>query len=144
MAEVIAETERLILRTWRDEDRPIYLATCNTEAVTRHLNGPATEEEIDAAFARIVKHQNEQGFTFWAIERKSDRVLLGFCGLRIATILGDRSTARSRLVGACAKTRGARPMRVRLRWRRWNGLGPTSMLTESSPSRFLRMSRAGD
>ena len=39
MAEVVAETERLILRTWRDEDRAVYLATCNTPAVTAHLGG---------------------------------------------------------------------------------------------------------
>lgn len=83
MAEVIAETERLILRTWRDEDRPVYLAACNTEAVTAHLNGPAGPEEIDAAFGRIASSQAENGFSFWAIERKSDAALLGYCGLRI-------------------------------------------------------------
>jgi RimJ/RimL family protein N-acetyltransferase len=83
MAEVIAETERLILRNWRDADRPAYLATCNTEAVTAHLNGPASEEEIDAAFDRIAKSQADRGFSFWAIDRKSDGVLLGYCGLRI-------------------------------------------------------------
>lgn len=83
MAEVIAETERLILRTWRDEDRPVYLAACNTAAVTAHLNGPASPEEIDAAFGRIASSQAENGFSFWAIERKSDAALLGYCGLRI-------------------------------------------------------------
>jgi RimJ/RimL family protein N-acetyltransferase len=83
MAEVVAETDRLILRNWRDEDRDAYLATCNTDAVTRHLNGPATEEDIDAAFGRIAKCQAERGFSFWAIERKSDGALLGYCGLRI-------------------------------------------------------------
>ena len=83
MAEVIAETERLILRNWRAADRADYLATCNTEAVTAHLNGPATEEDIDAAFARIAASQREQGFSFWAIERKADGALLGYCGLRI-------------------------------------------------------------
>lgn len=83
MAEVIAETERLILRTWRDEDRVHYLATCNTEAVTRHLDGPSTPKEVDAAVARFQKSQAEHGFSFWAIERKADGALLGFCGLRI-------------------------------------------------------------
>jgi RimJ/RimL family protein N-acetyltransferase len=83
MAEVIAETERLILRNWRESDRPEYLATCNTEAVTAHLNGPASAEDIDAAFARIAKSQDEHGFSFWAIERKTEGALLGYCGLRI-------------------------------------------------------------
>jgi RimJ/RimL family protein N-acetyltransferase len=83
MAEVMVETERLILRNWRETDHAEYLATCNTEAVTAHLNGPATEEEIDAAFVRIATSQRENGFSFWAIERTADGALLGYCGLRI-------------------------------------------------------------
>ncbi|MES2137814.1 MAG: GNAT family N-acetyltransferase [Pseudomonadota bacterium] len=83
MAEAIAETERLILRNWRDEDRADYLATCNTPAVTTHLGGPAKSEDIDSAFERIAKCQAEHGFSFWAIERKVDGALLGYCGLRI-------------------------------------------------------------
>jgi RimJ/RimL family protein N-acetyltransferase len=83
MAELIAETGRLIIRTWRAEDRDAYLATCNTETVTRHLDGPATTEEIDAALVRIAKSQAERGFSFWVVERKIDSELLGYCGLRI-------------------------------------------------------------
>jgi RimJ/RimL family protein N-acetyltransferase len=83
MAEVIAETDRLILRTWCAEDRSVYLVTCNTDAVTRHLDGPASTGDIDAALARIAKSQADHGFSFWAIERKNDRALLGYCGLRI-------------------------------------------------------------
>jgi RimJ/RimL family protein N-acetyltransferase len=87
MADIIAETERLILRNWRDGDRDVYLAVCNTETVTAHLNGPATAEDVDAAFARIANSQNEHGFSFWAIERKADSALLGYCGLRICNDL---------------------------------------------------------
>jgi RimJ/RimL family protein N-acetyltransferase len=83
MSETIVETERLLLRNWWPEDRAVYLATCNTVAVTKHLNGPASPEDIDAAFARIAASQREQGFSFWAIERKADGALLGYCGLRI-------------------------------------------------------------
>jgi RimJ/RimL family protein N-acetyltransferase len=80
---MIAETDRLILRNWRDSDRAEYLATCNTEAVTAYLDGPTAVDDIDAAFARIAKSQRDHGFGFWAIERKSDRALLGYCGLSI-------------------------------------------------------------
>ena len=83
MVEAIVESERLILRNWVPADRHVYLATCNTEAVTAHLNGPATPDEIDAAFARITKSQRDHGFSFWAVERKADGALLGYCGLRI-------------------------------------------------------------
>src|SRR3954454_3945038 len=83
MAEVIAETGRLILRNWRESDRAEYLRTCNTDGVTVYLDGPATPDEVDAAFARIAKSQEDHGFSFWAIERKADGALLGYCGLRI-------------------------------------------------------------
>ena len=78
------ETERLIIRPWRDGDRADYLATCNSPEVTAHLGGPATVEDIDSAIARIQKSQEENGFCFWALERKSDGAFLGYCGLKIA------------------------------------------------------------
>ena len=84
MADVIAETDRLIIRPWKDSDRGEYLGTCNSERVTAHLGGPATIEEIDAAIGRIRKCQEENGFCFWAVERKSDGAFLGYCGLKIA------------------------------------------------------------
>jgi RimJ/RimL family protein N-acetyltransferase len=88
MVEVIAETERLIIRPWRDSDRAEYLATCNTEAVTANLGGPATVEDVDASLARIRKCQEENGFSFWAVERKQDRAFLGYCGLKFTNLPG--------------------------------------------------------
>ena len=82
------ETERLLIRRWRDGDREEYLASCNTEAVTAQLGGPAKIEDIDAALARIAKSQDEHGFSFWAVERKSDGRFLGYCGLKLANLPG--------------------------------------------------------
>jgi RimJ/RimL family protein N-acetyltransferase len=78
------ETERLIVRPWRDSDRAAYLATCNSDGVTAYLGGPAAVEEIDAALERIRVSQRENGFCFWAVERRSDSEFLGYCGLKIA------------------------------------------------------------
>ncbi|WP_174284572.1 GNAT family N-acetyltransferase [Sphingomonas bacterium] len=78
------ETERLILREWRDADRDIFLKTCNTSAVTRFLGGQSTDEQLDAAIARIRACQAANGHCFWAIERRNDRSFLGYCGLKIA------------------------------------------------------------
>jgi RimJ/RimL family protein N-acetyltransferase len=82
------ETERLIIRRWRRSDRDAYLSTCNTEAVTAHLGGPASVEDIDAALARIATCQEEHGFSFWAVERRRDSALLGYCGLKITDLPG--------------------------------------------------------
>ncbi len=90
VVEVIAETDRLILRNWRDEDRADYIAACNTDAVTRFLGGPATIEQIDAALERISRSQREHGFSFWALERRDDAAFLGYCGLKI---VGDPEIA---------------------------------------------------
>jgi len=76
------ETERLIIRPWRESDRAEYLASCNTEVVTANLGGPARVEDIDASLARISKCQEDNGFCFWAVERKSDGLFLGYCGLK--------------------------------------------------------------
>ena len=88
MAEVIAETERLILRTWKPEDRGEYARHLNTCAVTRLVGGLQTQEEMDAAFERIDGYQRDSGHTFWVVERKSDGAFLGFCGLKIANVPG--------------------------------------------------------
>jgi len=78
------ETERLILRPWRHEDRGRYLATCNTPAVTEHVGGPANEREVDAAIARIHACVEALGFCYWAVERRADGAFLGYCGLRVS------------------------------------------------------------
>jgi RimJ/RimL family protein N-acetyltransferase len=88
MAELIAETERLRLRTWGVADRAEYARHLNTEAVTRHVGGLQTDAEMNAAFERIDGYQRDTGHTFWAVERKTDGAFLGFCGLKVANVPG--------------------------------------------------------
>jgi len=82
MAEVVAETARLILRTWDFADRALFTRLVNTPAVTRWLGGLQSEAEAEAAYDRLDSYQAEHGHTFWIVERKSDHALLGFCGLK--------------------------------------------------------------
>ena len=82
MAEVVAETERLRLRTWDAEDLDEFIKQTNTEAVMRWLGGVWPREQHEKAFGRIERYQREFGHTFWIVERKSDGALLGFCGLK--------------------------------------------------------------
>lgn len=82
MAEVVAETDRLRLRTWDPEDLDAFIRHTNTAAVMRWLGGVRSREWHEAAFARIQRYQREFGHTFWIVERKADRALLGFCGLK--------------------------------------------------------------
>ena len=82
MAEVVAETERLRLRTWDAEDLDEFIRHTNTGGVMRWLGGVRSREWHEAAFGRIQRYQRDYGHTFWIVERKSDGALLGFCGLK--------------------------------------------------------------
>ena len=83
------ETERLILRDWREDDIGPFLRHTNTPAVMRWLGGVRSEADQQEAIARIMRWQTERGFTFWAVQRKADGELLGFCGLKIADTAGS-------------------------------------------------------
>lgn len=79
------ETERLILRDWREEDFEPYIRHTNTPAVMRWLGGVMAQDEAHEVLTdRIMRWQEERGFTFWVVERKEDCELLGFCGLKLA------------------------------------------------------------
>ena len=82
MAEVVAETRRLRLRTWDAEDLDEFIRHTNTEPVMRWLGGVWPRAKHEAAFGRIKVYQRNYGHTFWLVERKSDSVLLGLCGLK--------------------------------------------------------------
>ena len=79
MTETAMETERLILREWREEDRDPFFALNSDPAVMEFL--PAgTRADSDAAVERMIATQAEHGHCFWAVERKADGAFLGFCG----------------------------------------------------------------
>ncbi len=79
------ETERLILRDWKEDDIESFIRHTNTTEVMRWLGGVKPPEEIrDIIRSRLMRWQEERGFTFWAVERKEDGELLGFCGLKLA------------------------------------------------------------
>ena len=82
MTEIVAETDRLRLRTWGAGDSDRFFAAMNTPAVMRWLGGVQDFAAWDAALARLIGYQRDFGHTFWIVERKADGKLLGFCGLK--------------------------------------------------------------
>ena len=82
MAEFRHETDRLILRDWREEDWPFFWEGTNTPGVMRWLGGVCDGAKRDAAQQRLLSYDREHGHTFWCVERRSDGAILGFCGLK--------------------------------------------------------------
>jgi len=82
VAEVVAETERLILRDWEVEDEARFYDIMNTPVVMENLGGLQTPEEWHEAFVRISGFTRDWGHTFWIIEDKESGEMLGFCGLK--------------------------------------------------------------
>lgn len=82
MAERVAETARLVLRTWDDADVAPFKQHLNTPAVMRWLGGVHDDAQFDAAYGRIQACQADHGHCFWIVERREDNALLGFCGLK--------------------------------------------------------------
>ena len=82
MAEFRHETDRLILRDWREEDWPFFWEGTNTPGVMRWLGGVCDGAKRDAAQQRLLSYDREHGHTFWCVERRSDGAIRGFCGLK--------------------------------------------------------------
>jgi RimJ/RimL family protein N-acetyltransferase len=76
------ETERLILRGWRDGDIEPFHTMCNDPEVMRYLGPPMSREVAEESAARQNGFLNSHGYCFWAVERKADGAFLGFCGLK--------------------------------------------------------------
>lgn len=84
------ETPRLLLRHWRETDIDAFDRHTNTPNVMRWLGGVQPRAQVEEAIRnRLMRWQEERGFTFWAVERKADRELLGFCGIKIADAPGS-------------------------------------------------------
>ena len=88
MAEFRLETERLILRGWHEADIDPFHAICSDPVVMATLGPLMTRDQVVATVERMQRLQREHGHTFWAMERKEDHQLIGWCGI----IRGDPDT----------------------------------------------------
>lgn len=74
------ETERLLLRVWREEDRDRFWEMTSDTAMMRFLK-MLSREKSDAGIDRQFAHQAEHGHCFWVTERKADNRTIGYCGI---------------------------------------------------------------
>jgi RimJ/RimL family protein N-acetyltransferase len=79
------QTDRLILRRWRESDRPPFAALNADPEVMRYFMKPLTRAESDTFVDRIEHHFQEHDWGLWALERRDTEEFIGFTGLWPAT-----------------------------------------------------------
>lgn len=77
------ETERIILRRWKNEDFEVFSALNADKNVMEFFPSTLTPEETSAMIDRIEAHFQKHGFGLWAMELKSTGEFIGFNGLSV-------------------------------------------------------------
>jgi RimJ/RimL family protein N-acetyltransferase len=77
----ILETPRLILRTFRRDDLPLYAALNAHPDVVRYLGGELTRQQSDEIAEWAQEVYADEGIGLLAVERRDDGTFLGMCGL---------------------------------------------------------------
>lgn len=81
----ILETQRLILREWRDDDIPSFAAMNQDLQVMKYFPATLTYEQSANFVDRQRRCFKEQGFCLFAVELKATNEFIGFVGLSIPT-----------------------------------------------------------
>ncbi len=79
---MIFETERLIIRNWRDADRPVFAAIVGNRQARIYQPGLVSRAESDAFIDRQIETIDRIGCGFAVVERKSDGAVIGDGGIR--------------------------------------------------------------
>jgi len=75
------ETDRLILRMWREDDLEPYAEMCGDVDVMRYLaSKPMTRSEAWRNMAMMIGHWHLRGYGMWAVEERASGELLGRVG----------------------------------------------------------------
>ncbi|MBT2188231.1 GNAT family N-acetyltransferase [Sphingobium nicotianae] len=83
VALLTLETERLILRRWRNEDlAPAAAINADPEVMSWIGAGPMSVRDSGEYLTRNDAGFDTHGFGIWAVERKEDHAMIGFSGLR--------------------------------------------------------------
>lgn len=94
MADIIAETDRLILRTIEETDAAEQMRVLNTPTVMARLGGPKELHEIEAKHAKSMALYAREGFSFLFLIEKDTGEMVGHAGIKrvdnpLASNVGD-------------------------------------------------------
>ncbi|MGA3293952.1 MAG: GNAT family N-acetyltransferase [Candidatus Acidiferrales bacterium] len=77
------ETQRLLLRRWRDADREPFARLNADSRVMQFMPACLSREESDHLVDRIEAHFEARGFGLFAVELPRKRTFIGFLGLSV-------------------------------------------------------------
>ncbi len=80
MAEIRLESDRLLLRMWREEDFNTYAELCADPNVMTYLGGPMNRMNAWRHMAVLVGHWHLRGYGHWAVEEKASGKFIGRIG----------------------------------------------------------------
>ncbi len=84
MIDVIPiETDRLILRAWRETDKAPFAELNADREVMRHFPRPLSRPESDALADRVAAAMAERGWGWFAVEVRGGEPFVGFVGLNV-------------------------------------------------------------
>ncbi|MFZ1742148.1 MAG: GNAT family N-acetyltransferase [Pontixanthobacter sp.] len=94
MPDIIAETERLILRTIEEGDAELQYRVLNTPTVMARLGGVKELHEIEAKHAKSMALYAQERFSFLFMIEKGTGEMVGHCGIKrvdnpLASNIGD-------------------------------------------------------
>jgi RimJ/RimL family protein N-acetyltransferase len=79
----VVQTERLILRHWRESDREPFARMNADPFVMQYMPALLTPEQSDAMMERIEAHFQRYRFGLCAVELRNDQSFAGFIGLAV-------------------------------------------------------------
>ncbi|NOZ54860.1 MAG: GNAT family N-acetyltransferase [Gammaproteobacteria bacterium] len=75
------ETERLILKQWKDSDYRVFTGMSSDPEVMRYYPSLMSRSESNEMADKIRSLISDKGWGFWAVEEKDDNKFIGFVGL---------------------------------------------------------------
>ena len=84
---LILETERLRLRTWKDEDLFFLIKMNQDPRVMEYFPSLIGPKETELFVKKIEEHFKRKGYSLYAVERKDQGAFIGFIGFLLGPVL---------------------------------------------------------
>ncbi len=83
MADIVIETDRLVLRKPDESDAPLQYRLLNSPKLMEHLGGPQELHEIEVKHAKSMAWFARRGFGFMMLVEKASGELVGQAGMKL-------------------------------------------------------------